>query len=67
MKIHEAIKMLQKMNPNEEVFIQFKEDVTEYRNNEHLKQTQAQRLGIGDDRDLYYETGSGGGIVNKGD
>ncbi len=25
------------MDPDEEVFIQFKEDVTEYRNNEHLK------------------------------
>ena len=37
MLIKEAIKMLQRMNPNEEVFLQFKEDVTEYRNNEHLK------------------------------
>jgi hypothetical protein len=51
MKIHEAIKMLQKMNPNEEVFIQFKEDVTEYRNNEHLKLHE--KLGM-DERDLYY-------------
>jgi hypothetical protein len=37
MKIHEAIKTLQRMDPNDEVFLQFKEDVTEYRNNEHLK------------------------------
>jgi hypothetical protein len=37
MKIYEAIKILQKMNPNEDVFLQFTEDVTEYRNNEHLK------------------------------
>jgi hypothetical protein len=37
MKIYEAIKMLQKMNPNEDVYLQFDEDVTEYRNNEHLK------------------------------
>jgi hypothetical protein len=54
MKIHEAIKMLQKMNPNEEVFIQFKEDVTEYRNNEHLKTKPLhEKLGM-DERDLYY-------------
>jgi hypothetical protein len=37
MLIKEAIKMLSKMNPNEEVFIQFKEDVVEQRDNEHLK------------------------------
>jgi hypothetical protein len=54
MKIHEAIKMLQKMNPNEEVFIQFKEDVVEQRNNEHLKEKPLhEKLGI-DERDLYY-------------
>jgi hypothetical protein len=38
MKIHEAIKILQHMNPNEEVFLQFKEDTIEQRNNEHLKE-----------------------------
>ena len=64
MKIHEAIKMLQKMNPNEEVFIQFKEDVTEYRNNEHLK-TKPLRM---DERDLHYRGDNcDGGIINKGD
>ena len=47
MLIKEAIMMLSKMNPNEEVFIQFKEDVTEYRNNEHLKIEQ-------DIRDIHY-------------
>ena len=48
MKIHEAIKMLSKMNPNEEVFIQFKEDVIEQRNNEHLKKLEQ------DIRDMHY-------------
>jgi len=55
MKIHEAIKMLQRMNPNDDVFLQFTEDVTEYRNNEHLKEV---RWGEGgalmDIRDRYY-------------
>jgi len=49
--------MLQKMNPNEEVFIQFKEDVTEYRNNEHLKDKEWHNRYGGhpmDDRDRYY-------------
>lgn len=51
MLIKEAIEMLKRMNPNEEVFLQFKEDVTEYRNNEHLKQ--CNKLGM-DERDMYY-------------
>ena len=57
MKIHEAIKMLQKMNPNEEVFIQFKEDVVEQRNNEHLKDKEWHNRYGGhpmDYRDRYY-------------
>jgi hypothetical protein len=29
MQIKEAIEMLKRMNPNDEVFLQFKEDVTE--------------------------------------
>ena len=51
MLVKEAIEMLKRMNPNEEVFIQFKEDVTEYRNNEHLKLNEKLH---GDIRDLHY-------------
>ena len=53
MKIHEAIKMLQRMNQDDEVILQFEEDVTEYRNNEHLKQPLHEKLGM-DERDLHY-------------
>lgn len=54
MLIKEAIEMLKRMNPNDEVFLQFKEDVTEYRNNEHLKQEPLhKKLGM-DERDLHY-------------
>ena len=54
MLIKEAIEMLKRMNPNDEVFIQFKEDVTEYRNNEHLKTKPLhEKLGM-DERDMYY-------------
>ena len=60
MKIHEAIKMLQRMNPNDDVFLQFTEDVVEQRNNEHLKiKYDENESGHGkrrhmDDRDRYY-------------
>lgn len=37
MLIKEAIEVLKRMDPNEEVFIQFKENIVEQRNNEHLK------------------------------
>lgn len=48
MLIKEAIEMLKRMNPNDEVFLQFKKDVTGYRNNEHLKKLEQ------DIRDMHY-------------
>jgi hypothetical protein len=57
MLIKEAIKMLQRMDQNEEVFLQFKEDVTEDRNNEKLRKQIRENdeiLKRFDTRDLYY-------------
>lgn len=47
MLISEAIEMLKRMNPHDEVFLSFSEDVVENRNNEHLKSPR--RYAVGDD------------------